>query len=694
MERSMTAASNWTSESNRLGLETSPYLLQHQHNPVHWQAWSAETLALARRLDRPILLSVGYAACHWCHVMAHESFENDEIAALMNESFVNVKVDREERPDIDYLYQQALMMLGRRGGWPLTMFLTPDGQPFWGGTYFPPVAQGGRPGIVDVLKTINELWRTRAETIEQNVRELGAGLAGLSAPVAGEEISPELAAHIAEQLEQRLDRVAGGFGAAPKFPQTASLDFLWRAWKRTGRSYLRKGVVLTLDHICQGGVYDHLGGGFARYSTDDRWLVPHFEKMLYDNAQLIELLTEVWQDERREVYRLRVAETIAWLAREMRAPGGGFATSLDADSEGEEGRFYLWSEAEIVEALGARAPTFARAYGVSSRGNWEGKCVLNRLGMIELADEDAEAALARDRAVLFSAREKRVRPGRDDKVLADWNGLVIAAIAKAACVFERHDWLDLAIAGFDFVKLAMTTSDGRLLHSWRGGRARHLAVLDDYAAMCRAALALHEASGASYYFECARGWVEQVELHYKDSNSGYFFTANDADALIARVKIAEDSALPSGNGMMLQVLAQLFHLTGESFYRGRAEGIANAFAGTIRQRILGFSSLLNGMEMLWDAIQIVVVGQAESADTAALRRVIYRVSRPGRVFSIIAPGTMLHPDHPAFGKIAIDGRATAYVCQGMVCSPPIVEPEALVVALRRAACFGEAAGLG
>jgi uncharacterized protein YyaL (SSP411 family) len=672
-------------ESNRLGQETSPYLLQHQRNPVHWQAWSADTLALAKRSGRPILLSVGYAACHWCHVMAHESFENAEIAALMNKYFVNVKVDREERPDVDHLYQQALMMMGRRGGWPFTMFLTPDGQPFWGGTYFPPFTWGGRPGFAEVLQTIAELWRNRANAIEHNVKELGAGLASLSETTPGEPISSDLVEAIREQLEQRLDRVDGGFGAAPKFPQATSLDFLWRAWKRTGRDSLRQGVLLTLDHISQGGVYDHLGGGFARYSTDDQWLVPHFEKMLYDNAQLIELLTEVWQDERRELYRLRVTETIHWIAREMRAPGGGFASSIDADSEGEEGKFYAWSEAEIREALGVRAPFFERAYGVDRDGNWEqGKSILNRLGSIGLLDEDAEAALARDRAVLFSLREGRVRPGCDDKVLADWNGLTIAAIAKAACVFERGDWLDVAIEAFDFVKGAMTTDDGRLLHSWREGRARHSAVLDDYAAMCRAALALHEATGAPSYLECSRRWVEQVELHYRDRNGGYFFTADDAEALIARAKIAEDSALPAGNGMMLQVLAQLYHLTGESVYRERAEGIANAFSGTVRQRFLGFSALLNGVEALREAMQIVVIGEADGADTAALKRVIYGVSRPGRVLNVVAPGAALPRAHPVFGKTLLDHRATAYVCRGTVCSLPIVNPEALAAALREA----------
>ncbi|HUO54876.1 MAG TPA: thioredoxin domain-containing protein, partial [Rhodoblastus sp.] len=486
-----------TVETNRLSEETSPYLLQHQHNPVHWLPWSTEALALAKESQRPILLSVGYAACHWCHVMAHESFENAEIAAVMNAHFVNVKVDREERPDVDYLYQQALMMMGRRGGWPLTMFLTSEGQPFWGGTYFPPVAQGGRPGFAEVLKTIADLWRSRAPAIDHNVRGLGAALASLSETAPGETITSDLVATICAQWEQRLDRVHGGFGAAPKFPQTMGLDFLWRAWKRTGEKSLRDGVLLTLDHMAQGGVYDHLGGGFARYSTDDFWLAPHFEKMLYDNALLIELYTDVWQDEQSDIYAARVAETISWLDREMRAPGGGFASSLDADSEGEEGKFYCWSAAEIDDSLGARAPVFAQIYGVSRDGNWErGKSILNRLGSPKWLGDEAEAALARDRAILFSRRESRVRPGCDDKVLADWNGLTIAAVAKAACVFAREDWRDLASAAFAFVSDAMTADDGRLLHSWRGGQARHVAVLDDYAAMCKAALALHEATGA------------------------------------------------------------------------------------------------------------------------------------------------------------------------------------------------------
>lgn len=671
-------------DANRLCEETSPYLLQHKDNPVHWQAWSAETLALARELGRPVLLSSGYAACHWCHVMAHESFEDASIAALMNAHFVNVKVDREERPDIDHLYQQALALLGRRGGWPLTMFLTPDGEPFWGGTYFPATPRYGMPGFPDVLKAVAELWRDGSPALGRNVAALAGGLKRLDATVPGDPISPEFIDAVADRLEQLFDPVNGGIDGAPKFPQVPNLDFLWRAWKRTGRASLRTNVLNTLDHICQGGVYDHLGGGFARYSTDERWFAPHFEKMLYDNAQLVELLTEVWRDERRPLYAARIAETIEWALREMRLAEGGFASSLDADSEHEEGKFYVWTAAEIRAALGDRAERFLAVYGVSEDGNWEnGNSILNRLGSIELLDDDSEAALAEDRARLFALRETRVHPGRDDKALADWNGLMIAAVARAAVAFDRPDWLRAAKDAFGFVTGTMTDGDGRLLHSWRAGRAKHVAVLDDYADLCRAALELYEATGEASHLDRCRRWADIVETHYRDPNGGgYFFTADDAEALIARAKIAEDAPLPSGNGTMLQVLAQLYYLTGETTYRDRAESIVAAFSGLARRVTLGFSTLLNGVEMLREGVQIVVIGARDAADTTALLRAAHGVSRPGRVLSAIEPGAALPPTHPAFGKAGVDDRATAYVCRGSTCSLPIVDPDSLVTALR------------
>ena len=402
-----------STDKNRLSGETSPYLLQHKDNAVHWQPWGPEALAVAKAEDKPILLSVGYAACHWCHVMAHESFENQEIAAAMNRDFVNIKVDREERPDLDAIYQHALALMGEQGGWPLTIFLTPEGEPFWGGTYFPPEPRWGRPGFPQVLQSLAAAYRDKNEAVSNNVAALRQALQrlGRTEPSHGVAITSELLDRIAERLLREIDPIHGGIGTAPKFPQCGIFELLWRAWKRTGTAAYRDAALRTLTNICQGGIYDHLGGGFARYSTDQRWLAPHFEKMLYDNAELMDLLTLVWEETRDPLYAQRVAETIGWLEREMVTAEGGFASSLDADSEHEEGKFYVWSEAEIDAVLGDRAALFKQFYDVSGAGNWEGHAILNRLRHQELADAETEAELARCRVALFAARTPRVRPG-------------------------------------------------------------------------------------------------------------------------------------------------------------------------------------------------------------------------------------------------------------------------------------------
>ncbi|MGH6619007.1 MAG: thioredoxin domain-containing protein, partial [Alphaproteobacteria bacterium] len=529
----MTAAA-----ANMLDRETSPYLLQHKDNPVHWMAWSEETLALAKRENKPILLSVGYAACHWCHVMAHESFENPAIADLMNQHYVNIKVDREERPDIDGIYQSALQMIGEHGGWPLTMFLTPDGEPFWGGTYFPPAPRYGRPGFGDLLTGVAKVFHDEPDRIAKNVEALREGLRKLSQPRAGTGISIAVLDQIAEQLAQRIDPFRGGIGGAPKFPQCGILEQLWRAWRRSGKEPFRKAVQVSLDNMCQGGIYDHLGGGFARYSVDERWLAPHFEKMLYDNAALVELLTLAWQDGENPLYARRVAETIGWVMREMRNPGGGFSSSLDADSEGAEGKFYVWSETEVDSLLGERSAPFKATYDVTRHGNWEETNILNRLSRMALLDPATETQLEKDRAVLFAARAKRIPPGLDDKILADWNGLMIAALAIAGDAFERPGWIAAGADAFRFVQTAMTAG-GRLRHSWRDGRARHPATLDDYASLCRAALALYEATGDAAYVEQAEAWLATVDAQHGDPDGpGYFFTAADTPTLIARRKDA------------------------------------------------------------------------------------------------------------------------------------------------------------
>jgi uncharacterized protein len=667
--------------SNALGGETSPYLLQHKDNPVHWQPWGSAALAAAKARDQPILLSVGYAACHWCHVMAHESFEDPAIAALMNDGFVCIKVDREERPDIDAIYMQALHAMGEQGGWPLTMFLTPDAEPFWGGTYFPPNSRWGRPGFPDVLRAIAAAYRDKKAEIAQNVAALKSSLARLGESAAGAGLPVALIDQAALRLAEEVDRGEGGIGAAPKFPQAPVFTLLWRGAKRLKNDDLKQAVLVTLDHIAQGGIYDHLGGGFARYSVDAHWLVPHFEKMLYDNALLVELLTSAWQETKSPLYAARVAETIAWAVREMGLPEGGFASSLDADSEHEEGKFYVWTEAEIDALLGRGAQRFKDIYDVSAAGNWEGKTILNRLHHPALGSDAEEAALAAARDILFRARAARVRPGIDDKVLADWNGLMIAALAAAGMGFGRADWIGLAARAFAFIRDALGEGNGRLAHAWRADKRAHRAVLDDYANMSRAALLLHEATGEATYLDAARQWVAICDAHYRDARGAYFFTADDAEALLVRTKQAYDQPNPAGNGTLVEVFARLYYLTGEAHFRTRADEIIAAFAGEVQRNLFGLATLLNGAELLERALQIVVVGARGRPDTEAMLRAIHGACLPTKVLSVIDGAAALQPSHPAAGKGAVGGRATVYLCEGPMCSLPLGEPAALELAL-------------
>ena len=668
--------------SNRLGDETSPYLLQHRDNPVHWQPWNEATLAAAMAADKPILLSIGYAACHWCHVMAHESFENPAIAARMNELFVNIKVDREERPDLDQVYQHALALMGEQGGWPLTMFLTPDGEPFWGGTYFPPEQRWGRPGFAQLLEALSEAYRTKREDVAKNVSVLRDALQRLGRSQGGGAIARGQLDPIAERLLRETDQINGGIGTAPKFPQCGILELLWRAWKRTRQEPYPNAVTKALDAMCQGGIYDHLGGGFSRYSTDARWLVPHFEKMLYDNAELVDLLTLVWAETKNPLYRQRVEDTLGWVSREMRTPGGGFASSLDADSEHEEGKFYVWSEAEIDAVLGSRAALFKRFYDVTAEGNWEGHTILNRIAAPALADEATEAELATSRAMLLEARGSRVRPGWDDKVLADWNGLMIAAMARAGVVFERPDWVASARAAFDFICREMTGADGRLRHSWRASQARHPASVDDYANLCRAALALHEATGTDELVAQSQQWIAILDRYYRDpAGGGYFFSAEDTPALITRAKTAADNATPAGNGTLVGVLTRLAVVTGDDGYRRRAEAIVEAFSGELGRNFFPLATLLNNAELLAEPVHIVIIGKPEDPDLATLRRAVCQVSLPNAVVATLQPGRELPAGHPAYGKGLVGGRPAAYVCLGPVCSLPLSEPEKLVAHL-------------
>jgi uncharacterized protein YyaL (SSP411 family) len=660
---------------NRLADATSPYLLQHSANPVHWQPWDAAALAEARARDRPILLSVGYAACHWCHVMAHESFENPAIAALMNAHFVNIKVDREERPDLDQLYQHALALLGQHGGWPLTMFLTPAGEPFWGGTYFPPEARYGRPGLPEVLETVARIWRDDRDKVTSNTTALRDALARLATPARPEALSPAFVAQSAQRLVQAFDTVHGGFAGAPKFPQAPVLHLLWRQALATGDPGMRQAVLHTLTNICQGGIYDHLAGGFARYSVDALWLVPHFEKMLYDNAQLIALLSDAAADTGNPLFAARIAETVGWLEREMLV-GDAFASSLDADSEGEEGRFYVWDAAEIDRLLGPDAAAFRLAYGVTDAGNWEGRTILNRLHQRALGPAPAEAELRASAEVLLAARERRVRPGRDDKILADWNGLAIAALTRASAVLRRPEWLERAAAAFAFVCRNMMSRD-RLAHSWRAGRGLDLAFLDDYAQMAAAALALFEHTNRPEYLERAVQWIARLDADYRDPAGGYFQVAADASDVLVRPKNAQDGPTPAANGTLTAVLARLYALTGKDDYRARAEQLLEVFSGEARRNPAVHAALLSGYGMLSDPAQVVLMGAAADPALAQLRASALGAAAPDLSVLTVPAGTGLSDDHPAAGKALVEGRATAYVCIGRVCLPPVTAPERL-----------------
>ncbi|MBX3494780.1 MAG: thioredoxin domain-containing protein [Parvibaculum sp.] len=668
---------------NFLNEETSPYLLQHKDNPVHWRPWGEAALEAARATGKPILLSVGYAACHWCHVMAHESFEDAGVAAVMNAHFVNIKVDREERPDIDAIYMSALHLLGQQGGWPLTMFLTPDGEPFWGGTYFPKEPNYGRPGFIQVLEEVARIFREEPDKIDKNRTALVTALAEQSATARPGEPTEQVPLIVAEKLLPMMDGENGGIKGAPKFPQVPILTLLWRAHLATGRADFSQAVTRALDHMSEGGIYDHLGGGYARYSVDEFWLAPHFEKMLYDNAALIDLLTTVWQETRKPLYERRIRETIEWIAREMVVEGGGIAASLDADSEGVEGKFYVWSEAEIDNLFTpAEAELFKAAYNVSAEGNWEETNILNRLARADLPlTAEEEAALEPLKARAFVERDLRVRPGFDDKVLSDWNGMAIAALARAGAAFGEAEWIGMAASAFRFVMETMRV-DGRLHHAWRDGRLQHIAMADDLANMAAAALALHEATGEAAYVEAAESLVAELDAHYWDkTNGGYFFTADDAPALIVRRRTVADDATPAANGTMPAVLARLSLATGKASYMARADEIIRAFAGELQQNIFPLGTYIASFETRLRPVQIVLVGTDE--ETAPLARAAFGVSLPNRVLMRVADGAALPEGHPAQGKGKIDGKPTAYVCAGETCSLPLTEADGLTAELVR-----------
>ena len=672
-----------TEHTNRLIDETSPYLLQHAHNPVDWYPWGEAAFGKARAEDRPILLSVGYSACHWCHVMAHESFEDQATAEYMNAHFVNIKVDREERPDVDAVYMQAVQALTQHGGWPLTAFLTPEGEPFYGGTYYPPEPRHGMPGFRQVLEAMSDVWRTRRDEAAGSAAELTRHLQQAARIAPGEgEPQPELLAEAATAIERRFEERHGGWGGAPKFPAPQTIEFLLRR-SRDGDTVALAQAEATLDHMANGGIYDQLGGGFHRYSTDAEWLVPHFEKMLYDNAQLARAYLSAFQVTAKPRYRGIVEETLAYVLREMTSPEGGFYSAQDADSEGEEGKFFVWSRDEIRQALGRDAMAFEALYDVSERGNWEGVNVLRRVRSPEQVArvlgrpvEDIREAEGRGRATLWQLREQRVKPGLDDKVLANWNGLQLAALADAGRVLERAEWIAAARRNAEFV-LGNMRKDGRLRHSYKQGQARVEGFASDYALYAYGLLALYRATWETRWVAAARELIDTLLAEFWDAEQGGFFqTGVRHEALVARPKELFDEAVPSANGIAASVLLRLAALTGEGEYERRARTTIALVSRAITQYPSGFGSWLNALDqLLASPREVAIAGDPGLPDTARLLRELDRRWLPNVTVAVAAPGdadaAQLVPllrDRPQRDELA-----TAYVCRDWVCNLPTTD---------------------
>jgi uncharacterized protein YyaL (SSP411 family) len=667
---------------NSLANESSPYLLQHANNPVDWYPWGEQALAKAKSEDKPIFLSIGYSACHWCHVMEHESFESGQTAAIMNENYVNIKVDREERPDLDSIYMDAVVALTGQGGWPMSVFLTPAGIPFYGGTYFPPTPRHGMPSFEQVLVSVAHAYRNQKDDVAQNGTSLLARIR-LNIPLQSEgTLDPAVPELAVQGLVQNFDQLHGGSSGAPKFPQPMTYDFLLRAYVRQQKESVLDMVELTLQKMARGGLYDQLGGGFHRYSVDAVWLVPHFEKMLYDNALLARLYLHAYQLTGRDYYRQIVEETLDYVAREMTGPEGGFYSTQDADSEGEEGKFFLWTPQEVTSILGQeQGQIFCTAYDVAPGGNFEGKSILNiPVGFDELA-EDMDLPLAelteilnQGRAKLLEARERRVKPGRDEKIITAWNGLMLAAFAEAARVLDRPDYGELAVRNAEFV-LSVMMKDGRLFRTWKAepGQAKLMGYLEDYAFYADGLLALYQTTFDRRWFQTARTLMDAVLDHFGDAAEGGFFdTADDHEQLVTRPKSLQDNATPCGNSMAARTLLQLAAYTGLSRYEEPAINTLVALQGPLTQYPGAFTHWLGALEFaLASPREIAIIGHLDDAATQEMLQSVLVPYRPNQVVAVATQhDSQGHPELVA-DRPAVDEKTTAYVCQRFACKQPV-----------------------
>ncbi|MCB9158952.1 MAG: thioredoxin domain-containing protein [Caldilineaceae bacterium] len=677
--------------TNRLIDETSPYLRQHAHNPVDWYPWGEDALAAARAADKPIFLSIGYSACHWCHVMERESFENEETAARMNELFINIKVDREERPDLDAIYMDAVQAMTGQGGWPMSVFLTPDGRPFYGGTYYPPEPRYGMPSFLQVLNSVANAYQRDREKVVGQAQRLTEMLGRTGAIDAGaSDIGTDVLDDAVAALKQHFDSEDGGFGTQPKFPQPMTLDFAMSQFARTGDEQTLYMAELTLFKMANGGIYDQLGGGFHRYSVDAYWLVPHFEKMLYDNAQLLRSYLNAWRITQRPLYRRVVEETVAYVLREMTAPDGGFYSTQDADSEGEEGKFFVWTPQEIEAVLGPQmAAIFEDYYDVSTRGNFEGKSILNVVKTVEevaarfsVTAADVEQTLAIGRQALFDEREQRVKPGRDEKILTEWNGLMIHALAECGAVLGNRDAQAAAADAATFILTNMRQPDGRLYRSFKDGRARFNAYLEDYAALVRGLVALYETTFERRWLDEAVSLTELMFAQFHDpARGGFFQTGVDHEALVVRRKDFIDNAIPSGNSLAAESLLRLAELTGNEEWRSEATRILLAMKEAMAAQPTGFGRMLCALDMLLaPRREIAIVGAPDDAATQALLRTVQRRYLPNTVLAVAAPDAA--SDLPLLaGRTLVDGKPAAYVCENYACNLPVTTPEELAALL-------------
>jgi hypothetical protein len=682
---------------NRLINETSPYLLQHAHNPVDWYPWGADALAKARADDKPIFLSIGYAACHWCHVMEHESFEDETTAKLMNDLFVNIKVDREERPDLDSIYMNAVVGMTGNGGWPMSVFLTPDGQPFYGGTYFPPTPRYGMPSFREVLSAVAEAWRTRRDEIAKNSQNAADYLRQASSfaeQAKSSSLSTGTLTTATQNLSRNFDRSNGGWGNAPKFPQPMTLEFLLRRYVATPDGDIRSMIDHTLRAMAQGGMYDQIGGGFHRYSTDAHWLVPHFEKMLYDNSQLARVYLHAWQALGDPFHRRIAIETLDYVAREMTHPDGGFYSTQDADSEGVEGKYFVWTIDEVRSVLGDEAILFNEVYGITSHGNFQEHHLpasQNILSIVKepravaeangLSLEELTKTLDESRRKLFDARERRVKPNRDEKILSAWNGLMLAAFAEAARERSLGDraaiYRSIAVRNAEFLLRELRSADGRLLRTWKEGHAKLNAYLEDYACVIEGLLALYETTFDERWFIAACELAEVTIKHFADPAGGFFDTSDDHEALVTRPKDLQDNAAPSGNAMAATVLLKLGAFIGEDSYLTLAELMLGLLQPAMIQAPTAFAQWLCALDFaLSRPREIAIVGNIQSADTQALLNIVHDGYRPNQIVAVVPPDRSsvipLLADRSTIGH-----QATAYVCQHFTCQQPVTEPVAL-----------------